>query len=46
MATFENSVIIRRPIKDVFAFLSDFGTIPKWNSPSSRPTRCLRAPQD
>ena len=31
MATFENPVMIRRPIEDVFAFLSDFENIPKWN---------------
>ena len=31
MATFENTVMIRRPIEDVFAFLSDFENIPKWN---------------
>jgi uncharacterized protein YndB with AHSA1/START domain len=31
MATFENAVMITRPIEDVFAFLSDFENIPKWN---------------
>ena len=31
MATFENTVMIRRPIEDVFAFLADFENIPKWN---------------
>ena len=31
MATFENTVMIARPIKDVFAFLSDVENIPKWN---------------
>jgi uncharacterized protein YndB with AHSA1/START domain len=31
MATFENTVLIRRPIADVFAFLADFENIPKWN---------------
>jgi uncharacterized protein YndB with AHSA1/START domain len=31
VATFENSVLIRRPIEDVFAFLSDFEHVPKWN---------------
>jgi hypothetical protein len=31
MATFENTVMIRRPIADVFAFLADFENIPKWN---------------
>jgi Polyketide cyclase / dehydrase and lipid transport len=33
VATFENTVMIRRPIEDVFAFLSDFENIPKWNYP-------------
>ena len=31
MATFENTVMIARPIEDVFAFLSDLENIPKWN---------------
>jgi uncharacterized protein YndB with AHSA1/START domain len=31
VATFENTVMIRRPIEDVFAFLADFENIPKWN---------------
>ncbi len=31
MATFENTVMIRRPIEEVFAFLADFENIPKWN---------------
>ena len=31
VATFENSVMIRRPIEEVFGFLSDFENIPKWN---------------
>jgi uncharacterized protein YndB with AHSA1/START domain len=31
MATFENTVMIARPIQDVFAFLSDLENIPKWN---------------
>lgn len=31
MASFENTVIIQRPVKDVFAFLADFENIPKWN---------------
>jgi uncharacterized protein YndB with AHSA1/START domain len=31
MATFENAVVIGRPIEDVFAFLSDFENVPKWN---------------
>ena len=31
MATFENTVMIRRPTAEVFAFLSDFENVPKWN---------------
>lgn len=31
MATFENTVIIRRPIEEVFGFLSQFENVPKWN---------------
>ena len=31
MATFQNTVTIARPAKEVFAFLADFGNIPAWN---------------
>jgi uncharacterized protein YndB with AHSA1/START domain len=31
VATFENVVVISRPIEDVFRFLSDFENVPKWN---------------
>jgi carbon monoxide dehydrogenase subunit G len=31
MASFENTVIIRRPVEDVFAFLANFENVPKWN---------------
>jgi hypothetical protein len=31
MTTFENTVTIRRPVQDVFAFLADFGNVPAWN---------------
>jgi uncharacterized protein YndB with AHSA1/START domain len=31
VATFENTVVIARPIEDVFGFLSDLENIPKWN---------------
>jgi uncharacterized protein YndB with AHSA1/START domain len=31
VATFENVVTIRRPVEDVFGFLSDFENVPKWN---------------
>ena len=31
MLEFENTIPIERPIDEVFAFLSDFENIPKWN---------------
>jgi uncharacterized protein YndB with AHSA1/START domain len=31
MPSFENTVIIQRPVEDVFAFLADFQNLPKWN---------------
>ena len=31
MATFENTVTIRRAVEDVFAFLADVENIPTWN---------------
>jgi hypothetical protein len=31
MPSFENTVTIQRPVEDVFAFLADFGNVPKWN---------------
>jgi uncharacterized protein YndB with AHSA1/START domain len=31
VATFENTVIIRRPIEEVFGFLSQFENVPEWN---------------
>ena len=31
MATFENTVMIRRPTAEVFAFLADFENLPTWN---------------
>ena len=31
MLEFENTIAIYRPIDEVFAFLSDFENIPKWN---------------
>ena len=31
MATLENTVMIRRPIEEVFGFLADFENIPRWN---------------
>jgi hypothetical protein len=31
MATFQNTVTIRRSVEDVFAFLAEFENIPTWN---------------
>jgi uncharacterized protein YndB with AHSA1/START domain len=31
VATFQNTVMIARPIEDVFAFLSDLENVPEWN---------------
>jgi hypothetical protein len=31
MLEFENTIRIDRPVDEVFAFLSDFENIPKWN---------------
>jgi uncharacterized protein YndB with AHSA1/START domain len=31
VATFENVVMISRPIEDVFGFLADFENVPEWN---------------
>jgi len=31
MATFQNTVTIRRPVEEVFAFLADFENVPRWN---------------
>jgi uncharacterized membrane protein len=28
---FENTILIDRPVEEVFTFLSDFENIPKWN---------------
>ena len=31
IASFENTVIIRRPVEEVFSFLADFENVPRWN---------------
>jgi hypothetical protein len=31
MMEFENTIVIKKPIKEVFAFISNFENIPKWN---------------
>jgi hypothetical protein len=42
VASFENTVMIGRPIEEVFGFLSDFENVPGGTTPSARPTRCPR----
>jgi uncharacterized membrane protein len=44
VASFENTVMIRRSIEDVFGFLSDFENVPTWNYASARLTRSPRIP--
>lgn len=31
MIEFKNTIIVERPLKEVFAFISDFGNMSKWN---------------
>lgn len=31
MITFENAIVIDRPVDEVFAFVADFENVPKWN---------------
>jgi len=31
MIDFKNTIVIERPLKEVFAFISDFENMPKWN---------------
>lgn len=31
MITFDNSIVIDRPVEEVFAFVADFENVPKWN---------------
>ena len=44
MATFENTVMIRRPIEDVFGFLADFENLPKWNYAISETLKISQGP--
>jgi uncharacterized protein YndB with AHSA1/START domain len=39
MASFGNTVTIRRPVADVFAFLADFENVPAWTTRSWTPGR-------
>jgi len=31
MIDFENTIVIQRPVEEVFAFVADFENVPKWN---------------
>jgi Polyketide cyclase / dehydrase and lipid transport len=44
MASFENTVIIQRPVKDVFAFLADFENVPAWNNAIVQTTKASPGP--
>jgi uncharacterized protein YndB with AHSA1/START domain len=44
VATFENTVIIRRSIEDVFGFLSDFENVPTWNYAISETRKVSQGP--
>jgi carbon monoxide dehydrogenase subunit G len=44
MASFENTVIIRRPVEEVFAFLADFENVPKWNDAIVETTKTSPGP--
>ena len=44
MASFENTVMIRRSIEDVFGFLSDFENVPTWNYAISETHKVSQGP--
>jgi carbon monoxide dehydrogenase subunit G len=44
MASFENTVIIRRPVEEVFAFLADFENVPRWNDAIVETTKTSPGP--
>ena len=44
MATFENIVVIRRPIEEVFGFLADFENVPRWNYAISETRKLSQGP--
>jgi uncharacterized protein YndB with AHSA1/START domain len=44
MASFENTVIIQRPVEEVFAFLADFENLPKWNDAIVETTKTSPGP--
>jgi hypothetical protein len=44
MSSFRNDVLIERPVDDVFAYLSDFENVPRWNYGVSRTTKLTPGP--
>jgi len=44
VASFENTVLIRRSIEDVFGFLSDFENVPTWNYAISETHKVSQGP--
>ena len=44
MASFENTLMIRRSIEDVFGFLSDFENVPRWNYAISETHKVSQGP--
>src|SRR5512132_3360102 len=44
VASFENTVMIRRSIEDVFGFLSDFENVPRWNYAISETHKVSQGP--
>jgi carbon monoxide dehydrogenase subunit G len=44
VASFENTVMIRRSIEDVFGFLSDFENVPTWNDAISETHKVSEGP--
>jgi carbon monoxide dehydrogenase subunit G len=46
VATFENTVMIGRPIEEVFGFLSDFENVPRWNDAIVETHKVSQGPVD
>lgn len=44
MIEFENTIVIQRPVEEVFAFVSDFENVPKWNYYVQQVTRTSNGP--
>lgn len=44
MGTFQNTVMITRPVQEVFAFLADFENIPAWNYAIEQTTKTSPGP--